>query len=162
MDKGKLRTLATPIDPAHTGIDIDLKDEEGRTVMHLLADFNNEKYIKIKNLVEKYQSGEATPTGRYMKPMRQKLLAIPRRDSKPSHTVSAATDQPQLAYNKGIVRLRPSGHAHLISLILKLFIFVDEAIVVCGRVSAKVYVGKVRGITGAFPLKETRLYQGNL
>ena len=70
-------------------------------MMQLLSDFNNKKYDSIKELIQKYQSGEATPTGRYMKPMRHKLLAIPRKDSRPSQTVSAATELPQLVYHKG-------------------------------------------------------------
>lgn len=133
---------------------MNLKDNENRTVQQILAEFSNEKYVKIKKLIKRYQEGEALPTGRYMKPKRQKLLAVPKRNSKTSPTPTCAMGDlhvPPLQYMQGLMFSVKMKYVHFSS---------GEAITVCGRLTTKVYIGKLHGVTGTFPLKDTKLYQG--
>lgn len=88
------------------GIDVNLKDSENRTVLSLLADFNAEKYSKIKSMIQSVANKGDAIKGRYIKPRKHRLLAIPRKDSKPLQQYEPSGNYIPLQYKEGLLLLQ--------------------------------------------------------
>jgi hypothetical protein len=129
---GKENTVKLLLDK---GIDLNLKDSEGRTVLELLSDFKGDKYNQIRSLIQSSAEGKQYGKTRYMKPRRCRLIAIPKKDSQPLE--SKQSDVPQLYYCQG------------------------DTIVVERKMTSKRYIGThmTDKTYGFFPIKDVRLFQ---
>ena len=80
-----------------SGIDVNLKDNNGKTALGMLSDFPARQARVIHRLISDYIDARRKPTARYMKPRSYRLLAVPVRDGGGVTT----GDMPTLKYREG-------------------------------------------------------------
>lgn len=131
---GKQETVKLLLDK---GIDISLKDSNGKTILAILTEIPATRARKIHSLISEYAEKTHVPKKRYMTPRSYRLLAIPVCDSNNDGIIETGTKEelPRLKYREG------------------------ESIVIDDRISIDVYIGTLHKIRGTFPIKDMRIFQ---
>ena len=88
------------------GIDISLKDSNGKTILAILTEIPATRARKIHSLISGYVEKTHVPKNRYMKPRSYRLLAIPVCDSN-NDVIMGETgteeELPRLKYREGML-----------------------------------------------------------
>ena len=80
------------------GIDVNLKDEHGKTALAMLSDFPARKARVIHRLISDYIEARRKPKVRYMKPRSYRVIAVPVKDGRGEKETN---ELPVLHYQEG-------------------------------------------------------------